>query len=420
MKTPIAWLENELPLWVKDSLITQENADTILNRYKEQKNPAVTTISAAIIIFGTVLVGLGIISLLAYNWEFLSRLFKTVLAVIILLSSQGFALWVKRYKAASLAYNEAASLTLFLAFICSLAVISQAYNMGGDIMDFLTVSAVISIPIVYFFNSRSVAFLLFGMIIFIIIEDRFDYQEYSLKGWGLLAAWLPWYILHLKNNRYANSAIFLNLIFFVGILAIFTTFSNQENQIPLIILLTLSAFWMLGVLLYGEQERFYRRIFEILSKIGILTLLIFICISDRFLTFNYYAGDVKFIYWLPFAAFFVLFCCFKRERFFELLLPLSPLFFYFMTTNENIEYIDASMIFSVFVAAGALAMTAGGVKKVNIMLANQGLIIISILMLIRFFDSDFSLLVKGFAFILTGALFIGANILLRRCLKDKK
>ncbi|MDR0762117.1 MAG: DUF2157 domain-containing protein [Campylobacteraceae bacterium] len=410
MKTPIAWLENELPLWVKDSLITQENADTLLSKYKNS-NVSVT-ISAALIIFGSALVGLGIISLFAYNWEFLSRPFKAVLAVILLLLAQCFALWVKRHKEANLGYSEAASLTLFLAFICSLAIISQTYNMGGDIMDFLRISAIFSIPIVYFFNSRSVAFLLFGIIIYIIIESKYDFT-----AWLLLSSWLPWYILHLKNHRYANSSIFLNLIFFAGVLIISIIFCNESRQILLAILLTLSSFWMLGILLYNEQERFYRRIFEMLSKTGILIFLIFFCYPSSTLEFSNDISNVRLVYWLLFAALFTVFCYLKKERLFELLLPLSPLLFYLLTTNENI---DISITLSLFVATGAFAMIYGGAKKADIMLTNQGLIVISILMLIYFFNSNFSILAKGFAFILTGTLFIGANIFLRRYLKDKK
>jgi hypothetical protein len=420
MKTPIAWLENELPLWVKDSLITQENADTLLCRYKVQKHSVSATISTALIIFGAGLIGFGVISLFAYNWEVLSRPLKAVLAIVLLLSAQGFALWTKLCKKGNLGYSEAASLSLFLAFVCSLAIISQAYNMGGDIMDFLMVSTALSIPIVYLFNSRSVAFLLFGAITALIIENNYNFIEHPIAKWGLLCAWLPWYILHLKNHRFANSTVFLNLIFFIGVLLISTSFYSHSRQIMLIMLLTLSSFWMLGVLLYDEQI-FYKRVFEILSKAGILIFLIFFCFPDNFFVSEFYSDrDITMFYWLPFMALFALFCYFKKERLFELLLPLSPVIFYFTTAGYIEYYIDMAAYFNLFTAIGAIAMIAGGAKRADIMLANQGLILISIIILIRSFNSDISLLVKGFASILIGVLFIGANIFLKRYLKGKK
>ncbi|MDR1975464.1 MAG: DUF2157 domain-containing protein [Campylobacteraceae bacterium] len=424
MKTPIAWLENELPLWIKDALITKDNADILLDRYKSKTTSASNTISVALIIFGALLIGLGVIFLFAYNWEVLARPFKAAIAVVLLLLAQGFGLYARRYKSKSLGLNECASLFLFLAFICSLAIISQTYNMGGDVLDFIRVVAIFGVPIIYLFNSRSVAFLLFIAIASIICLSKF--QSYAVElsdiGWLLLAAWLPWYALHLKNSRRENSAVFINLAFFIGTLFIFFSVSFGAMDMFMDAWLLLSSFWMFGVLLYGEEERSFRRIFELFSKIGISSLLIALCAGIP----SSFGQDIDGLFYgnyISLMLFFVLFallCVFRRGRFYELLFPLSPLIFYItvvITRGDDDLFVPLA---NLFVIIGALAMVVGGARKADTMLANQGLIFISILIAIYFFKSDLSLLFKGAGFIFVGVLFMCANIALRRYLKDKR
>ncbi|MDR1460445.1 MAG: DUF2157 domain-containing protein [Campylobacteraceae bacterium] len=421
MKESLPWLEKELPIWVEKTLITRENADILLNMYKLKQNINSKIPFIILAAFGSLLIGIGIISIFAYNWSELSRHFKGIAAIFLLIFSQCIAFLAKRYKPNSLAASEAASIFWFLSFGCSLAIMGQTYNLGGNLSDLLRVVVFLSLPIVYLFNSKGVGILLFMSITFLICTDIEYLAQISKTSkiyldLFLLFAWLPFYILHLKNNLRSNSTIFLNLTFISGmfLMLIAYTLHLHYSLIPNITVLA-AIFWILGVFLYGESEKFYIRVFEILSKFTIFAVLLVYCLNER-LRDSYENFFYPFV--VVFIILFLLFCMYKRERFDELIIPLSPVLLLVVSSY----YADSQtfFIFNMYVLIGSLAMLVSAAKKVNVALANQGVILISILVVIRFFDSDLNFLVKGSAFIIIGILFLILNVVMRKYIKDKR
>lgn len=70
------WLETEVPLWVNEGIVSQEGAKTLLTRYQnEETKPASGgTLNMVFSLLGFALVGLGVISILAYNWDNLGHI----------------------------------------------------------------------------------------------------------------------------------------------------------------------------------------------------------------------------------------------------------------------------------------------------------------------------------------------------------
>ncbi|MDR1285233.1 MAG: DUF2157 domain-containing protein [Campylobacteraceae bacterium] len=427
MREPFQWLEKELPIWVKKTLITKENADILLNMYKSERSENSKIPFIILAAFGSLLIGIGIISIFAYNWDELSRHVKGGAVILLLIISQCCAFWAKRYKPNSLAASEAVSIFWFLSFGCSLAVIGQVYNLDGNLNDLLRVLVLLSLPIMYLFNSRGVGILLFVPITFLMYTNIGELLAQMPKvpeiffDTFLLFAWLLFYISHLKNNLRANSTIFLNLIFIIGVflMLIPAIVPYYSHSFPILNITAFAAiFWILGVFLYGEKEKFYIRVFEILSKLAIFAILLVSCASKRL--YNSYILSEEFFY--PFIAVFIilflLFCMYKRQRFDELMIPLSPLlllavFYFYM-------YDQAFLIFNIYILIGGLAMIVSAARKADIALANQGIILIAILIAIRFFDSDLSFLLKGCAFIVIGILFLILNVIMKKYIKDKR
>jgi hypothetical protein len=67
-----------------------------------------------------------------------------------------------------------------------------------------------------------------------------------------------------------------------------------------------------------------------------------------------------------------------------------------------------------YLLALGVAVLAGGIRERRAGTVNAGMLILIGLILTRFFDSDASFIAKGCVFILLGALFLGANLLLAR------
>jgi len=82
----------------REGVIDEATADRILGFYTNEKDPSSGNRLFLIFgVFGALMIGLGIILIIAHNWEQLSRLQKTIIAFIPMLLSQ-LACWYTLFK----------------------------------------------------------------------------------------------------------------------------------------------------------------------------------------------------------------------------------------------------------------------------------------------------------------------------------
>jgi hypothetical protein len=349
----------------------------------------------------------------------LPRAFKAFLAIALLLAAQYIAYIAKRRHSENVGACEGASMFWFLAVGSSLAVISQTFQMGGEVNDFLRAWCAVSLPIVYLFGSRGAAAGTFVIIAFLISSAlSWYYDELSLVDLVLLALWLPFYVRQLMRHKEAMGTVFLNFVFINGALVVYMSLEGLGFGDGVVsFALFCSIFWLLGVLLYGEDERFFKRVFEILAKVGIVAALIVLCgMFEDYQVERMFdeAGLLTYPALAVYAALLTLFCIYRRGRFWELLLPLSPLLIWVA------HAVELTPMLNLFVVIGALAMIVGAFRKSDLALANQGLFLIAALACVHFFDSDLGFLIKGAALIAAGAALLALNIIMRRRLGGQK
>src|SRR5690349_9221639 len=78
----------DIPELVKADVITPETADRIRDYYKTKSRTSPNQLFIVFAIIGSILVGLGIILMMAHNWDELSRITKTFFAFLPLLLGQ--------------------------------------------------------------------------------------------------------------------------------------------------------------------------------------------------------------------------------------------------------------------------------------------------------------------------------------------
>jgi uncharacterized membrane protein len=92
-----AALRNELPIWIQHDLISEQTAKQLSNAYQldNLKHESTRLLSAVIFTIGGVLLGGGVISFVAANWEAIPTLIKLALLFFALISfhAVGFWLW---------------------------------------------------------------------------------------------------------------------------------------------------------------------------------------------------------------------------------------------------------------------------------------------------------------------------------------
>lgn len=128
MSKPIRWLLAEVDRWTNEGLITAEQAAQLRARYPDTE----TKTSWGLIVFsglGAVVVGLGVILLLAYNWKDIPKFGKLALIFGSIATAHGAALWLRWGKTARPELGEAISLLGSMLFGAGIWLVAQVYNI---------------------------------------------------------------------------------------------------------------------------------------------------------------------------------------------------------------------------------------------------------------------------------------------------
>src|SRR5438105_10589895 len=110
-RSAIRWLLAELPELVANGVLSQETADALRNHYSSLppgESRRIGFILSAIL--GSLLIGAGIILLVAHNWDFLSRPIRCAIAFTPLFLSQALAIFVLLRRNQSAAWREMAAI----------------------------------------------------------------------------------------------------------------------------------------------------------------------------------------------------------------------------------------------------------------------------------------------------------------------
>lgn len=95
------------------------------------------------------------------------------------------------------------------------------------------------------------------------------------------------------------------------------------------------------------------------------------------------------------------------------LAPLCGVIGYAVETEAHHPSI-AQALFNLYLFALGLGALVVGIRSNRLGRANAGLLALSALIIARFFDSDLSFLARGIAFIVVGAGFLTANVVMLR------
>ena len=76
------------------------------------------------------------------------------------------------------------------------------------------------------------------------------------------------------------------------------------------------------------------------------------------------------------------------------------------------------VIFNVYLLVLSITKIASGLKRESIGSLNGGMLMLGLLIMLRFIDSDMEFLAKGITFILLGAGFLAVNVMMLRKKKE--
>lgn len=123
MKKHIHWLLNELETWVREGIISDDQAMAIRGRYPTPEQ-AGTWGRIAFAAAGAILIGLGVILLFAYNWEKMHKFLKLSVVFTALIAAHGAAFATGRTAA-----KETLHLLGTMFFGAGIWLVAQVYHI---------------------------------------------------------------------------------------------------------------------------------------------------------------------------------------------------------------------------------------------------------------------------------------------------
>lgn len=419
-------LENDLDKLLDAGVIDATTAQKIREYYQDEKGRSGNRLLVSFGILGALLVGLGIILIIAHNWEDLSRSTKTGLSFLPLVLGQVLCLFTLWKKPDNVTWREACAVFLFFAIGASIALISQVYNIPGNLASFLLTWTVLGLPLVYLMRSSAVSLLYLIGISWYATETGYWTAGEAIYYWPLLLAALPYYLYLMRTRPGSNFTTFHHWVVPLSLIVCLGTISQGYE------LLMFLAYICLFALLYQAAslnsfrgQRQENVAYKVLGALGTVVILLITSFNwfwedlyeKSYPTEVYQSFDFVSSLVLLALASVVLARNLNRHQwagmsatgFMYLLFALC--FLLGMVSHISVVIINLAVL-----ALGLLSIREGA-QKAHLGIMNYGLLVIASLIACRFADTDLSFVVRGVLFITVGAGFFMANY---RLLKKKK
>ncbi|ARN80119.1 DUF2157 domain-containing protein [Methylocystis bryophila] len=429
----VAWLYQQLPGLVADGTLSSEAAQNLRRRYGEaggESGPQGVTLFG---VLGAVLIGCGIILLIAYNWDDLGRATRVALCFTPLVLAQAIAAWALWRRPESAAWRESAGSFLALAIGASIALVSQTYDIGGDLGDFLLTWTLLALPIAYVMRATLPA-LLYLVGIAAWAGAQWTSSAEALGYWGLLGLVMPWWRLEAKQNPYRSPPIIFAWLFALvlpfGVAASLRSVLDVHATWLLLASAIAGALFLAGLRFWGEAPSTIQKPLQTLGALALILLGLAFTFEEAWrsqigawgsgaqaLKNEFLSQPLAWtivVLWLGgwLCLWIDSFRCKDPLRTF---LGAMPLFLAAGLALTNVGHsFSAMLLFNAYLFALGVGVLLSGLRGQSLGRVNGGMLILAAVILFRFFDVDLGFIPRAVAFILLGAGFLAVNVVMAR------
>ena len=415
-------IQKDLQNLLDAQVITQETADKITTYYATQKQAAPNRLLVVFGVIGAILIGSGIMLILAHNWDTFSRFTKTFFSLLPLLIGQLICAYTFFKKYDSITWREASSAFLIFAVGGSIAMVGQIYNIPGDPNAFLLTWLLLCLPLVYIMRS-SVTSLLFlaGATYYTTQVGYWKFNATALFTYAaLLLAIMPHYYYLWKEKSTSNAlgfhhwGIALSLAICTGIVA------DSAKQTLLLTYMSLAGlFFLIGNSAFFRHQSYRSNAYKILGVFGSLALLFLMSFDDFWReifrkkeTLSYLLSGPEMLTALLFMIpSGILLWQQANDKTIGINKPFQVLFLVFLLVFllefalPGIAFLFVNIL---LFAIGIWIIRHGAIQN-RLGVLNLGLMVMTLLIICRFFDFDIPFVLRGILFVLIGIAFFIVN-----------
>lgn len=420
-RTAVTWLFEQLPELVAKGILTPEIAEHIREYYgalpQQFGRQTLVTVFGMI---GALLLGLGIILILGYNWDQLRHLSRLLISLGLLVIAQviaGLALW---YKQGSAAWLEGAATFLALAVGAAIALVGQTYHLVTDFQSFVMIWMLLILPLVYLMDVKSVAGMyLVGVLVWLAAVQQLGLLKQAV--WGLLALLMPYYWRLLKVGRYVNSTVVLSWLVVICFYSCFSMTGNKQLW-ELLYASLFSTLYFVGLLWFADAEMVWQQPFQAVGLLGGMGLTYYLSFKRAWAGLEYrsLSANLQGEYLLMFSLLAVTvgagILLVKRGMPRLVLLGAFPVVVgtgYLLHAVDN-SGMAAAILMNLYLLVAGISVILKGVRETRFGVLNTGMLMMATLILLRLFDFSYSFIVRGVVFILLGLAFLTVNVVISR------
>jgi uncharacterized membrane protein len=422
------WLKKELPILENEGVVSSETAGRLKSYYAEHTSSGINWAIAAFAILGSLLIGAGIILVFAHNWDELTRPTRAVLSLCPLMIGAFLSLFAVA-KNGGMPLRESAGLFHSLAIGASIALIGQTYHIPSNTPAFLLTWSLLCMPLIFLLRSTG-AYLIYLTLICSWSGVAQETYGQAAGFWLLLTPALIRVITLLKVNRKGLET----LLSLWGILfaLVISTGIVFERTVPGLWIVAyaalLSGAGLLGMILYRDRDGWGNPL-KLFGIIGIALLAYLFTWSEMWddIGWHHYRQGWQYRPWgawldggitVALLAGWIVAAvkAFKRDSIETITLAIFPFiagFCFLMHTAYNTDLFNA-VVFNAFMLFFGTLYIVLGCRNTKLRQLNGGMAVLSLLIITRFFDSDMGFLARGVAFIILGACFLSANLVMAR------
>ena len=408
---------NALPELVVQQLLSNEAAQNIKAYYKNKEEQQPQRINIVFGIIGSVLVGLGIILIVAHNWDNLSRPLRVMFSFLPLIIGQFFCGYSLLKKQGNRTWKESSAVFLFFAVGASIALVAQVYNIPGNLSSFLFTWLLLCFPLIYIMPSSMASLLFIAGVTAYGVEDGYGYQSAnSYHYWWLILLAIPHYLQLIIKQPDGNFTFFHHWFLPLSFTICLGTLAGSAQEYMFIAYMSMfGVFYLLGTSNWFSFKRVISNGYLVIGSLGTMGILLALSFKwfweeiareQTVISLAEWAGII-----VPTAiAIFLLYKNLVNSG----KQDINPMVFIFagfiviFLIGLSAPLIGA-ILMNLLVLAAAVFIMQRGHSFNHLGILNYGLLIIAALVVCRFFDTNISFVLRGLMFVAVGAGFFFAN-----------
>jgi len=414
----IRWLYSELPKLVGAGVVDEVNAERLKEYYGDVDQGKGNLFFVLFGILGSLLIGCGIISLLAHNWDQFPRGAKLVLAFSPLLVGQGCAGYALVKKSDSRTWLESSSTFLTLAIAAAIALVGQIYHVPGNLANFMLAWMILTIPLIFLLKSTATSSIYTVCLIVWTFSMAGDHRDPVLY-WFLLIPLVAIFIQYFKTTGASLSTRLIGWL--IAVIVPITLYPaaeygmDNEELLLLAYVALFGAFYCLGNMWVNSKNPFRFYSFSLVGLGGVVVTSLVCSFADIWNKLDVAGLAVPVNILLLIIAGVCYALCIRRKVAASYMIGAFPFLFAICLGLSELGAYSSSVcavLINLYTLSLGIYSIVIGVRSSAIGKVNFGMLLISLLVLTRFFDSDIGFVLRGVVFIILGCGFMATNFVM--------